>query len=116
MNIDSIVLQRSDEIAWSALDDEIVVLDMEEGAYFTLNEVSAEIWKLIDGKRTISEIINAVHEVYEADYEMVKEDAIRIISDFSRKYLIELSYRVEEKKKPVKGGVKKPARKKVKHP
>jgi hypothetical protein len=99
VNIEKMVLERNEEIAWSELGDEIVVLDIEEGTYYTLNQVSAEIWKLADGKRTIAEIVDLIFAGYEADREQIRDDVTRIIGDFSEKNLIELSLKIEEEKK-----------------
>ena len=72
MNIDKMLIERNEEIAWSELGEEIVLLDIEEGDYYTLNQVSAEIWKLADGKHTISEIVEDIFALYEADKEHIR--------------------------------------------
>lgn len=54
---------------------------------YTLNETGAFIWELIDGKRNVEEIINAVTEEYDIDKGSAGEDVFSFIDNMS-KYLI----------------------------
>jgi hypothetical protein len=54
---------------------------------FTLNETGAFIWELIDGKRNIEEIINALTEEYDIDNRSASEDVVSLINNMSN-YLI----------------------------
>lgn len=54
---------------------------------YTLNESGAFIWELIDGKRTIGEIVDALTEEYNIDRGLAESDVNSFLSDMS-KYLI----------------------------
>ena len=54
---------------------------------FTLNESGAFIWDLIDGKRSVGDIINALITEYDTDNETAKADMFTFIDEMS-KYLI----------------------------
>jgi methyltransferase-like protein len=54
---------------------------------FTLNETGAFIWELIDGKRNLEEIINAVTEEYEIEKGSAEKDVFSFIDNMSN-YLI----------------------------
>lgn len=54
---------------------------------YTLNETGAFIWELIDGKRTLREIINALKEEYDIDSESAAKDVNLFIDDMIN-YLI----------------------------
>jgi len=88
MDIDSMVPERNEEIAWSELEEEIVLLDIEGGSYYSLNEVSAFVWKRIDGARSIGDLVDEVLEEYEAAREQVRDDVIRLIGDLSQKNIL----------------------------
>ena len=54
---------------------------------YTLNETGAFIWEQIDGKRSIEEIINALTEEYDIDFENAEADVFSFTENMS-KYLI----------------------------
>ncbi len=54
---------------------------------YTLNETGAFIWDQIDGKRTLEEIISALTDEYDIDYENAETDVFSFIDNMS-KYLI----------------------------
>jgi hypothetical protein len=54
---------------------------------YTLNETGAFIWELIDGKRTVEEIIIALTEEYDIDKQNAVSDVFTFIDNMS-KYLI----------------------------
>jgi len=45
---------------------------------YTLNEVGSTIWTLIDGRRSVDEIVDTVG----SEYEVTPEDAARDVADF----------------------------------
>lgn len=54
---------------------------------YTLNESGAFIWELIDGKRSIAEIVDALVTEYNIDRGVAESDLNSFLSDMS-KYLI----------------------------
>ncbi len=54
---------------------------------YTLNETGAFIWELIDGKRNVEELINALTEEYDIDTVTAKTDVFSFIDNMN-KYLI----------------------------
>jgi hypothetical protein len=90
-------IDKNEEIAWSELDEEIVLLDIEYGNYYTLNEMSALIWKLSDGRHKVSDIVGEILTLYDAEESQVRDDVLRILGDFNEKNLIELLHIPREK-------------------
>jgi len=54
---------------------------------YTLNESGAFIWELIDGKRSVGDLIDALIAEYDTDNETAKADLFSFIEEMS-KYLI----------------------------
>jgi len=54
---------------------------------YTLNETGAFIWELIDGKKSVEEIIEAVIDKYDVDPEKATKDVFSLIDDM-KNYLI----------------------------
>jgi hypothetical protein len=105
-DIDSMVLQRNEEITWSDLKEEIILLDMEGGCFYTLNEISGEIWRRAGGGESVKEITRHIHSLYDAPVTKIRDDVVGIIGEFLEKNLVELKRREkspgEKKKKPAR--------------
>jgi methyltransferase-like protein len=54
---------------------------------YTLNETGAFIWEHIDGKRSLSDLIEALVKEYEIDEKTASEDVFSFISEM-KNYLI----------------------------
>jgi hypothetical protein len=61
------------------------------GSIYTLNEIGTMIWELIDGKNSISQIVEAVHSAYEVTREEAEQDTIEFLNLLEAACLIRLS-------------------------
>jgi hypothetical protein len=61
------------------------IADMD--SVYTLNETGAFIWELIDGKKSVEVIIDAMTEEYDIDKESAREDVLQFIGKMND-YLI----------------------------
>ena len=89
----STTVQASDDVVVSQLDDEIVMMSIEKGAYYGLDEIGSRVWELLAAPRTVSEICDTLVQEYdvaraqcEQDMqewftELAGEDLIRIIDE-----------------------------------
>ena len=67
--------------------DEIILVPVRKNvgdleSIYTLNEVGAKIWELIDGKKKIKNIRDEILDEFEATEEQVNEDLKVFISKF----------------------------------
>jgi hypothetical protein len=90
MKIDTMRVERNEEIAWSELDDEIVLLDIEAGSYYSLNEVSVFIWKVADGTLTVEQIVERVITEYDVERKQARDDVLRLLGELSQKNLLHI--------------------------
>ncbi|MCL7488337.1 MAG: PqqD family protein [Desulfobulbaceae bacterium] len=68
----------SDEVTWRDVDEEMIVLHLPTGKYYTFNNTGHLVWQqLAEGKDT-SEITSQIMDKYEVD----RETAIRDLSAF----------------------------------
>jgi hypothetical protein len=72
------------------LGDEAVVLNLEDGAYYGLNEVAARVWKLVQEPRTVAEIRDSLMEVYEVNIDSCTQDLLILIAQLQEWKLIEI--------------------------
>jgi hypothetical protein len=78
---DSDVLKRNDEdVMFSEVDGESVIMHMQSGRYFGLNSVSTDIWNHLENKVSFSELIEFLMEEYEVNKEQCTNETRNIIN------------------------------------
>jgi hypothetical protein len=60
---------RNSKTISGRLHDELVMMDIDQGKYFSLNPVATRIWDLLEESRDIDGICNKLVEEYEVDME-----------------------------------------------
>lgn len=63
---------------------------IEHNGLFLLNEVSGDIWKLIQQGKTKEEIIEAMIEMYDADPEAIRGDTEEFLGKLVEKDILEM--------------------------
>jgi coenzyme PQQ biosynthesis protein PqqD len=79
--------QRAGVLAQQA-DDELVLLDVQAGSYFALNEVGARVWELCDGSRSVAEIVGALGVEFDAPHGTIENDVRELLEDLARDELV----------------------------
>lgn len=89
------VLVRSDDIVSREIEGELLIVPIsssigdKEDELYTLNDTGKDIWKLIDGTRTINDIVNELSMEYSAPNDQIKIDVLGITEDLvNRKILV----------------------------
>ena len=66
------------QVAARTVDDAAVIVLADSGEVTVLNAVGTRVWELLDGSRSVAEIIDAI----EAEYEVSAEQAQQDVTDF----------------------------------
>ncbi len=87
--------QKNTELAWRVIDNETVIIPLDEQTSDSekvnfLNETGTRIWELIDGKRSVGEIIAKILEEYEIGEKEAEKEVVSFINKLSRKNLIKV--------------------------
>lgn len=84
-----ILIDRA-RVVWRKLRDDLVLLHLDTGAYYSLNETGALMWQgLVDG-RPYSSIIANVIDAYDVDERTAQQDFERLINELAAQGLIAL--------------------------
>jgi hypothetical protein len=86
--INRIFMFINDKIITRQLQGETVLLNMENGDYFTLNQMGTEIFSCISEGMDTEGIIEHLLEIYDAEYDRVKNDVISLIDKMKEKNII----------------------------
>ncbi len=89
---------NSENTVWRYIDDEVIILNLEGGHYFILNNTGAMIWSLLENNKGLEEIIQTICEEYQKPQEMIRQDVSEIIDHLIKENLIQKSLLATEKK------------------
>ena len=72
-----------------ALDGEAAILNIGNGTYYGLDAVGAEIWRLVQNPQRVTQIREAVVELYDVPAERCENDIIDLLEMLLAEGLIE---------------------------
>jgi len=73
------------------LEGEAVILNLETGTYFGLNEVGTRAWALIQEHRSLRKVFEKLTQEYEVTPATLEGDLLRIVEELSAKGLVTVS-------------------------
>lgn len=76
--LNTLVRQNPDQIAAEA-DGEVLMMHIESGTYYGLNEVGSFIWKQLAAPRSVEEVCTAIQSEFEVDAARCTEDALAFL-------------------------------------
>lgn len=87
LSLDSIVSQKED-VDVTELNGEKVMMDLDKGKYFMLNETGSVIWDSINEPKSISEIIESIINEYDIDRETCESKVLEYLEKLNHEELI----------------------------
>ena len=75
-------------ITYRVIDGEAVILNLDKGYYYSLNEVGTRIWEAIDKKKSLNEMLDSLKEEYQVPAEQLKSDLLGLIKDLEKEELL----------------------------
>ena len=89
VNIDSVITKNT-EIDDTDLDGEKVMMNLDKGQYFMMNEVGSRIWELIEGNTPIVNIIETLTNEYDVDEETCENTVMEFLGRLKNADLIKV--------------------------
>lgn len=90
---DESIVVRSGEPITATVDNEIVMLAPEHGAYFGLNPVGTRVWELIAAPRPVADVWSALAAEYRIDRQRCRTDVVEFLLRLRQARLIEVTTR-----------------------
>ena len=81
-------LIRSPDTAFSTVDRNAVIVDLENSLINVLNPVGSRIWELADGSGRLGEIIAGILSEFDVEQKQAKKDAIEFVQVLASKQLM----------------------------
>ncbi|VAW31276.1 hypothetical protein MNBD_CHLOROFLEXI01-813 [hydrothermal vent metagenome] len=85
------VLQQAESVTFEVVADEAILIDINTGTYFSLNEIGTEFWEMLDGRQTIEQQAATLAAKYEVAPEMVVSDLLELAEEMAKDNLITIS-------------------------
>ena len=85
------IINKNLEIDDTDLDGEKVMMDLDKGEYFMMNEVGSRIWEIINEPMNVKGIVDALRSEYEVDEETCKDTVIEFLGRLNNADLISIS-------------------------
>ena len=81
---------KNKNIDCTNIDNEKVMMDLNKGRYFYLNEVGSNIWELLDKEKCIKDLIAEIVSIYDISEENCKNEVNDFLIDLKNGGLIEI--------------------------
>lgn len=75
--------KRSDTILVQEVDGTTVLLSVEDGEYYALDDIGSRVWELCDGSRSVSTIIELICAEYDAPPETIRADVLDLLGELT---------------------------------
>ena len=80
--------QIGTNISLTEVEDEIVLLNLNNGAYYGLNHIGAHLIRAIENQMPLTQLIRQVAEQYQMDYMVVNRDIDQLIIELVEQSLL----------------------------
>ncbi|HTG35359.1 MAG TPA: PqqD family protein [Thermoanaerobaculia bacterium] len=80
--------QRRERVLTQHAAGTLVLLDLDGGQYYSLDEVSARVWELCDGEHEVDGIVAAISTEYDAPVETIYEDVLAFLEEMEDEKLL----------------------------
>lgn len=72
------------------VEQDIVVLNLEDGTYFKLNETGAFTWQMLAKGAPIDKVIEEIIKVYKVSHETAENDIVTLINELQKEGLLKV--------------------------
>jgi hypothetical protein len=79
---------RNNNAISGRLHDELVMMDIDKGKYFSLNPVATRIWELLDKPCSLDELCESLMFEYEVDQSLCKKEVSEYLRQMDKLGLI----------------------------
>jgi len=87
---DSVIVAIAHDVLGSEIGSEVVMLNLRDGTYYGLDDVGADIWRLIQTPTTIDRIVTALVDTYDVDADRCRADAIALLENLAGRGLVDV--------------------------
>jgi Coenzyme PQQ synthesis protein D (PqqD) len=88
---DATMISRSPSVVTTEVDGEIVMMSIEKGRYFGLDDIGSDIWKRIEPPCSLATLVDGLAAAYEADRATIAADVQSLLGRMVEQDVVRLA-------------------------
>jgi len=88
ITLDSTLRQMEGNVS-AVVDGEVAIMSVEQGSYFTLNEVGGRIWVLLEQPRSLREVCETLFQEFDVEENECQSDVLELARELETRNLVE---------------------------
>jgi len=88
VSTDTVVVVQTELLAAPVGSEELVILQVDTGRYYSLSAVGMEVWELVQQPRRVGEIVENITSIYDVERTRCEADVVALLQDMARNQLI----------------------------
>jgi len=80
--------RRRERVLTQRLTGTVVLLNLENGQYYALNEVGSRVWEMCDGTRSVAKLASILSSEYAVPHESCQADVLGLLQDLASEKLV----------------------------
>ncbi len=81
--------RKAERVLAQSVDGSVVLLHLDDGRYFALDDVGARFWELLDGRSELPDIARRIASEYAVPADRVERDLLELVNDLADERLVE---------------------------
>jgi hypothetical protein len=77
-----------DDVKLATFEGESVLLNLENGVYYSLNRIGTVVWDLLMKEQSLAAVLTAVHDRYDVSEEVARADVAALVTQLRDEGLI----------------------------
>lgn len=82
------VVTRAEGFSTAQVQDDLMMLNVEQGAYYSLDPIGAEIWKLLEQPASVQKIVDQLQERYAVTPQQCQADVLAFLEEMQKNGMI----------------------------
>ena len=80
--------KRMEQVIAQKASNDFLLFNMDNGNYYSLNDIGGRIWELCDGNRSVSQLVAAIAAEYDAPTAVLEKDIVELLEGLEEGKLI----------------------------
>lgn len=88
---DSTIISRSPAVVTAEVDGEVVMMSIEQGQYFGLDDIGSDIWRRLDPPCAFADLVDGLAADYDADRANIATDVRALLESMAARDVVRLA-------------------------
>lgn len=90
LSLDTLPIKDSDRVIDRVVDGGTLLIHLPSGEYFSLDRVGTDVWRNIDGSKTVGDLAQLVFDEYDVEQDQAVADVLRLVEQLASEGLLVL--------------------------